>query len=169
MTILPIYVCSDKILRKKADACQKPYSQYKQLIENMIQTMYKAPGVGLAAPQVGVSLRIVVYDSGNGAQPLINPEIISFSEQKVVYEEGCLSVPEITCEVLRPAAIRFRAYDLEGYRIERDAAALEARVVQHECDHLDGVLFIDRIEEKQKTAVEKKLKKAGLKVTVLKT
>lgn len=166
MTILPIFLCTDKVLRQKANDCAKPFSQYKQLADNMIQTMYKAPGIGLAAPQIGMPLRLVVYDAGNGAMVLINPEIVSYSEQTSVYEEGCLSVPDVTAEVVRPSSIKFRAYGLDGYKFEKEAGGLEARVVQHECDHLDGTLFIDRIQEKDKTSVEKQLKKAGLKAAV---
>ena len=168
VTILPIYICTDKVLRQKANDCSKPFSQYKQLAENMIQTMYKAPGVGLAAPQIGISLRLFVYDAGNGAVVLINPEIISRSEQLSSYEEGCLSVPDITAEIIRPASIKFRAYGLDGYKFEKEASALEARVVQHECDHLEGVLFIDKLQEKDKLLIEKQLKKAGLKAAVQK-
>ena len=168
MTILPIFVCTDKVLRQKAKDCAKPFSQYAQLAENMIQTMYKAPGVGLAAPQIGMSIRMVVYDAGNGSVVLVNPEIISFSEQTSTYEEGCLSVPDITSEIIRPASIKFRAYGLDGYKFEKEVSGLEARVVQHECDHLDGILFIDRLQDKDKLPVEKQLKKAGMKVAVLK-
>ncbi|HOT74208.1 MAG TPA: peptide deformylase [Candidatus Wallbacteria bacterium] len=168
MTILPIYVCTDKVLRQKAADCAKPYSQYKALAENMIQTMYKAPGVGLAAPQIGVSLKLVVYDAGNGPVVLINPEILSCSEQMSAYEEGCLSVPDITAEIIRPASVKFKAFDLDGYKYEKEVTGMEARVVQHELDHLSGVLFIDRLQPKDKPAVEKLLKKAGMKVAVQK-
>lgn len=168
MTILPIFICTDRVLRQKSNECARPLLQYSQLAENMIQTMYKAPGIGLAAPQIGMSIRMVVYDAGNGSIVLVNPEIISFSEQTSAYEEGCLSVPDITAEVIRPASIKFRAYGLDGYKFEKDASGLEARVVQHECDHLDGILFIDRLQTKEKLLVEKQLKKAGMKVAVLK-
>jgi peptide deformylase len=134
----------------------------------MIQTMYKAPGIGLAAPQIGISLRLVVYDAGNGAVVLINPEIVSWSEQTAAYEEGCLSVPDITAEIIRPATIKFRAYGLDGYKFEKEASGLEARVVQHECDHLFGTLFIDRLQDKDRLLIEKQLKKAGMKAAVLK-
>jgi len=146
MTILPIYICTDKVLRLKSGNCSKPFLQYKALAENMIQTMYKAPGVGLAAPQIGVSLKLVVYDAGNGARVLIDPEIIWRSNQIAVYEEGCLSVPEVTAEILRPESIKFRSYDFDGYKFEKEVSGFEARIIQHECDDLEGILFIDRIQ-----------------------
>ncbi|HNY11774.1 MAG TPA: peptide deformylase [Candidatus Wallbacteria bacterium] len=167
MTILPIFLCNNEILRGKATLCQKPYSKYAALAENMIQTMYKAPGVGLAAPQIGMALRMFVYDAGAGGMALINPEIISYSEETCEYEEGCLSVPEINARVVRPASIKFRAFDLDGYRIEREAGELEARVIQHEYDHLDGILFIDRVSEKDRKIIFEKLKKIGLKGKVV--
>jgi len=98
---------------------------------------------------------------------LINPEIISYSEETCEYEEGCLSVPEINARVVRPASIKFRAFDLDGYRIEREARELEARVIQHEYDHLDGVLFIDRVSEKDRKIIFEKLKKMGFKGKVV--
>jgi len=163
MTILPIFLCNNEVLREKAAPCQKPYSKYAALAENMIQTMYKAPGIGLAAPQIGMPLRMFVYDSGAGSVVLINPEIISCSEETSEYEEGCLSVPEINANVVRPSSIKFRAFDLEGYRVEREAHELEARVIQHEFDHLEGILFIDRVSEKDRKIVVEKLKKMGFK------
>ena len=167
MTILPIFLCNNEVLREKAVACQKPYSKYAALAENMIQTMYKAPGIGLAAPQIGMPLRMFVYDSGAGSVVLINPEIISYSSETVEYEEGCLSVPEINAGVVRPSSIKFRAFDLEGYRVEREAHELEARVIQHEYDHLEGILFIDRVSEKDRKIVIEKLKKMGFKGKVV--
>jgi len=161
MTILPIILCTSRALRENAKPCSKPYSQYKALADNMIETMYKAPGVGLAAPQIGVGLRLFVYDSGSGPVVAINPEIISRSIEKVDYEEGCLSVPEINAVVSRPSTVRFRAFGLDGYRFEKNAEGLEARVVQHEYDHLDGILFIDLVVESEKKTIELKLKKLG--------
>lgn len=161
MSILPIYLCNNGVLREKAEPCVKPFSQYRALAENMIQTMYKAPGIGLAAPQIGMPLRMFVYDAGKGPITLLNPELTWFSKELSEYEEGCLSVPEITVGVMRPTSIKFRAYDLDGYRIEREAHELEARVIQHEYDHLDGVLFIDRVSEHDRKKVASALRKMG--------
>lgn len=161
MTILPIILCTNCALREHAQPCSKPYSQYKALADNMVETMYKAPGIGLAAPQIGVGVRMFVYDAGSGPVVAINPEIVSRSSETVVYEEGCLSVPEINANVTRPAAVRLKAFGLDGYRFEKDAEGLEARVIQHEYDHLDGVLFIDLVTDRDKKEIESKLKKLG--------
>ena len=136
----------------------------------MFETMYAEPGIGLAAPQVGVSQRLVVLasvpddDEGrNLGAPLVlvNPEILWRSPDLVPYEEGCLSVPDITEIVDRPRAIRFRYASLDGAAPERDAAGLLARVVQHEVDHLDGVLFVDRLSLLKRQLLRKRLQRLG--------
>lgn len=133
----------------------------------MFETMYDEPGIGLAAPQIGVSKRLVVIASvaededGEKLCPplvLVNPRITRFSQDKVPYEEGCLSVPGITEVVERPRVIHFEYTDLEGHSIERDAEGLLARVVQHELDHLDGILFVDRLSLLKKQLLRKKLR-----------
>ena len=121
----------------------------KRLVEDMIQTMHEAPGVGLAAPQVGVELRVAVVDATAGVDPeavrvLVNPEILDASGV-ASDTEGCLSIPEFTEQVTRPACVRVAARDLEGKSYEIDADELEARAIQHELDHLDGILFVDRL------------------------
>jgi peptide deformylase len=155
------------VLRQKAAAVEEPLESLKGLVEDMFETMFDEPGIGLAAPQVGVSKRLVVIaavaddDEGENIGPrlvLVNPEITWSSEDRVPYEEGCLSVPEITELVERPRAIRFDYTDLDGVRQQRDAAGLLARVVQHELDHLDGVLFVDRLSLIKKQLLRKRLK-----------
>lgn len=133
----------------------------------MFETMYDEPGIGLAAPQVGVSKRLVVIASvaedeeGEKLCPplvLVNPRITRLSHERVPYEEGCLSVPGITEVVERPRVIHFEYTDLEGRHVERDAEGLLARVVQHELDHLDGILFVDRLSLIKKQLLRKKLR-----------
>jgi peptide deformylase len=132
----------------------------------MLETMYDAPGVGLAAIQIGVPVRMVTMDvskSEDERQPLvlINPEIVWASEEKRVYEEGCLSIPEYYEEVERPDRVRFRYMNLQGETIEQDADGLMATCVQHEIDHLNGVLFIDHLSKLKRDRVMTKFKKAA--------
>jgi peptide deformylase len=140
----------------------------RPLVADMFDTMYAEPGIGLAAPQVGVSTRLVVIasvaddDEGRNLGPalvLVNPVILSRSSDLVPYEEGCLSVPGITENVERPRAVRFGYTTLDGEAVERDAAGLLARVVQHEVDHLDGVLFVDRLSLLKRQLLRKRLQR----------
>jgi peptide deformylase len=148
----------DPLLRRKAVAVGSDLESLRPLVEDMFETMYAEPGIGLAAPQVGVSERLVVVaavaddDAGSNLGPplvLVDPEILWRSPDLVPFEEGCLSVPGITESVDRPRAIRFRFRTLANEAVEREAAGLLARVVQHEVDHLDGVLFVDRMRNPQ--------------------
>ncbi|MFM9974567.1 MAG: peptide deformylase [Beijerinckiaceae bacterium] len=135
-----------------------------QLADDMLETMYDAPGIGLAAIQIGVPQRMVVVDLARKEEPpqpmvLINPEILSVSEEKSIYEEGCLSIPEYYEEVERPTRIRFRFMDARGKTEELDADGLLATCVQHEIDHLDGKLFIDYLSKLKRDRVIKKFSK----------
>ena len=134
----------DDILRKKAKTVEKIDERLKLLISDMIDTMHQADGVGLAAPQVGILKRIVVIDVGDGVHALINPKIISRSGEEIDYE-GCLSIPGIRGQVKRPASVVVKALDRDGREIELKADGLLARAVCHETDHLEGILFIDKI------------------------
>jgi peptide deformylase len=132
----------------------------------MLETMYDAPGVGLAAIQIGVPKRVITMDvskSEDERRPLVlvNPEITWASEEKRVYEEGCLSIPEYYAEVERPDRVRFRYTTLDGETVEQDADGLLATCVQHEIDHLNGVLFIDHISKLKRDRVIKKFQKAA--------
>ncbi len=132
----------------------------------MIETMHEAPGVGLAAIQVGEPIRILVVDVAKKEEPpqpqvFVNPEIVWSSEERATYEEGCLSIPEYYAEVERPASVRARALDREGKLREILAEGLLATVLQHEIDHLDGVLFIDHISKLKRDRVIKKFQKAA--------
>lgn len=161
----PILVLPDARLRAVADPIAEIDDTIKQLAHDMLETMYAAPGIGLAAPQVGELRRIVVMDlAGEEEKPdpivMVNPEILRFSEDTVVTEEGCLSIPELYYEVERPAEVTVRYTDLDGNTIERDAAERLAICIQHELDHLDGVLYIDYLSRLKRDRVLKKFQKA---------
>jgi peptide deformylase len=138
----------------------------RKLIDDMIETMHDAPGVGLAAIQIAEPIRLLVVDTAKKEDPpdphtFINPEIVWSSEERSTYEEGCLSIPEYYAEVERPASVRVRALDREGKEREVLAEGLLATVLQHEIDHLDGVLFIDHISKLKRDRVIKKFQKAA--------
>lgn len=147
MAILDIKKYPDKVLRKKALSIRKVGDKEKALAQDMLETMRSARGVGLAAPQVGISKRLIVIEAlGEDAEPLalVNPKILK-KKGKSSYCEGCLSVPELTSDVTRPEWIAVEALDLDGKPVKIETGGLLARVIQHEADHLDGVLFIDRL------------------------
>jgi peptide deformylase len=173
MAILDIISIPDRILRRKSAPIERIDDDLKRLMDQMLETMYAAPGIGLAAVQVGVPRRLVTIDvvakestEGGGEtikEPmfLINPEILWRSDDFGIYEEGCLSIPEYYAEVERPARIRFAYTDRDGKRQEREADGLLATCVQHEVDHLDGKLFIDHISKLKRDMVVKKFTKAS--------
>lgn len=160
-----ILVLPDSRLRAVAEPIDKIDDGVKQLAKDMLDTMYAAPGVGLAAPQIGELRRVVVMDlakEGEKADPIvmINPEILKFSEETVTTEEGCLSIPELYYDVERPAEVTVRYIDLEGKTVEREAKDRLSICVQHELDHLDGVLYIDYLSRLKRDRVVKKFQKA---------
>ncbi|MGN6157775.1 MAG: peptide deformylase [Devosia sp.] len=160
-----ILVLPDQRLRQVADEIPEVDDSIKQLAADMLETMYAAPGIGLAATQIGEMKRLVVMDlSKDGEKPdplvLINPEIKKYSEETVTTEEGCLSIPEIYYDVERPAEVTVEYTDLEGKRITRDAKDRLAICIQHELDHLDGVLYIDYLSRLKRDRVIKKFQKA---------
>jgi peptide deformylase len=166
MAVRDILILPDKRLRLLSKPVAKIDAATKQLVEDMFDTMYDAPGIGLAAIQVGEPRRIVTMDLAKKDEPkepqvFINPELIARSGDKNVHEEGCLSIPEYYEEVERPAAVRIRYLDLEGKQHEVDAEGLLATCIQHEIDHLDGVLFIDHISKLKRDRVIKKFTKAA--------
>jgi peptide deformylase len=161
----PILLLPDPRLRAIADPIEKIDDGIRQLAKDMLETMYDAPGIGLAAPQIGEMKRIVVMDlAKDDEEPdplvMINPEILKFSDETVVTEEGCLSIPELYYEVERPAQVTVRYTDLEGKTVERDADERLAICIQHELDHLDGVLYIDYLSRLKRDRVLKKFQKA---------
>lgn len=144
MAIRNIRKYNDEILRKKSKKVEKFDERLKQLLNDMAETMYQANGVGLAAPQVGVLKRVVVIDTGDGLIELINPVIVE-QEGEQIEVEGCLSIPDVLGEVKRPKKVKVYAQDRNGNNINVTGEDLLARAICHELDHLDGVLFIDKV------------------------
>jgi peptide deformylase len=166
MTIRPLVILPDSKLRLVSEPIKEITDEIRQLADDMLETMYDAPGVGLAAIQIGVALRMVTMDVSKSEDErlpmvLINPEITWASEEKRVYEEGCLSIPEYYEEVERPDRVRFRYMNLKGETVEQDADGLLATCVQHEIDHLNGVLFIDYLSKLKRDRVMTKFKKVA--------
>jgi peptide deformylase len=164
--IRPIISLPDKRLRAVSKPVGKIDDEVKKLVADMFETMYDAPGVGLAAIQLGVPLRVMTIDATRGEeekQPvaLINPELVWTSDEKSTMEEGCLSIPEFTDELERPERIKARFLNLEGETVEVEAEGLFARVFQHELDHLNGVLFIDHLSKLKRDMVTRKFTKVA--------
>jgi peptide deformylase len=164
MALLPILTAPDPRLKQKAARVENVDASIRRLMDDMLETTYDAPGIGLAAPQIGVLKRVIVVDIGKSEedrQPLrmANPEIIWASDDDSSYEEGCLSVPEHYADVVRPAAIRVRYIDAENEIRELAADGLLATVLQHEMDHLDGILFIDHLSSLKRNMILRKLLK----------
>ena len=166
MALRDIIILPDKRLREKSEPVKAVDAQVRALVDDMFETMYKAPGVGLAAIQVGVAQRIVTADTAKKDEPknpqvFINPEIVWSSEEKNTYEEGCLSIPEYYEEVERPTEVKVRYMGLDGKTQEVAASGLLSTVLQHEIDHINGVLFIDHISKLKRDRVIKKFAKAA--------
>lgn len=162
MAVLLIRRYGDPVLRRRASPVTEITPEIQRLIDDMVETMYDALGIGLAATQVGVPHRILVVDVGRGeARVYVNPEIVE-QDGQVVGEEGCLSLPGIFADVARAKRVVVEGRDREGRPIREEAQGLMARVFQHEIDHLDGVLFIDRLSPAKKTLLKRELKKRFL-------
>lgn len=168
MAIRPILFLPDKLLRQVSKPVARVDDAVRALVADMFETMYAAPGVGLAAVQIGVPKRVVTIDATRGDDDdeknpiaLINPEIVWESEERISHEEGCLSIPEYVEQVVRPERVKVRFLDLDGKQQELDADGLLARVVQHEVDHINGVLFIDHLSKLKRDRVIKKYAKAA--------
>lgn len=165
MSIRPILIHPDPRLKKRADLVLQVTSEVRQQAADMLETMYDAPGIGLAAPQIGVMNRVIVMDcvKTEGAAPrpmvLINPEVVWTSDEKSVYDEGCLSIPEQYGEVERPAVVTVQWIDLEGNLQEETFEELWATCVQHEIDHLNGKLFIDYLKPLRRQMITRKMVK----------
>lgn len=163
--LLPILICPDPKLRKMARAVtQEDAEDLRELIPDMFATMYKAPGIGLAAPQVGKLLRVIVVDVAPKDVPapiaLINPEIIAKSEETAVQQEGCLSIPDQYADVVRPQRVTVRYLDENWVKKEIEADGLLSACLQHEIDHLNGVLFVDYLTPLKRNILLRKLAKA---------
>lgn len=168
MALMEILKYPDPFLKEKATPVEKIDDEIRKLITGMVETMYRAKGIGLAAPQVGSGKRVIVLDvpddsdrreQGKNLMALVNPEITG-SEGKTKYEEGCLSLPGMTADVERYAKVTVRAMDAEGNISVIEAEGLLAIALQHEIDHLDGILFIDRLSRLKREIIKRKYKKA---------
>jgi peptide deformylase len=166
MPARPLVILPDSQLRQVSEPIGDITDDIRVLARDMLETMYEAPGIGLAAIQIGVPKRLVVIDlakDGEEKRPmvLVNPEITWASDERRAYEEGCLSIPDYYEEVERPERVRFRYRDLDGKTVEADADGVLATCVQHEIDHLNGVLFIDYLSKLKRDRVIKKFQKAA--------
>jgi peptide deformylase len=166
MALRDILILPDKRLRQVSDPVKKIDAGVRKLVEDMFETMYDAPGIGLAAIQVGTPKRVITMDLAKKEEPknpqvFINPEILWTSEEKAVYEEGCLSIPEYYGDVERPAQVKVKYLDLEGKPREIEANGLLATCLQHEIDHLNGILFIDHLSKLKRDRVLKRFTKAA--------
>ena len=164
MSVREILVVPDPILKQVSKPVETVDDDLRALMDDMLETMYAAPGIGLAAIQVGVAKRVIVMDLAREGEPpapryFVNPEILWASEETAPYEEGCLSVPEIFDEVERPSQVKLRYLDYNGKVVEEDAEGLFAVCIQHEMDHLEGVLFIDYLSRLKREQAVKKVKK----------
>ena len=161
MAILPIRTLGDPVLRQPARPVDEFDDALRRLADDMIETMREAPGVGLAAPQVGRSIRLIVFDIGEGPRALVNPTL-SGHEGEQVGEEGCLSIPGLYVEVRRAMRVTADALDPEGNPVRIEGEELLARVLQHEVDHIDGLLFIDRLDEETRKLAMAEIRKQEL-------
>ncbi|MCF8482792.1 MAG: peptide deformylase [Rhodospirillum sp.] len=164
MALLPIITAPDPRLKQKCKSVEAVDTEIVQLMDDMLETMYDAPGIGLAAPQVGVLKRVIVVDVAREGEPprplcLANPEILWESEDTKSYDEGCLSVPEQYDTVVRPDRVKVRYLDRENTRKEIETDGLLSVVLQHEIDHLDGILFVDYLSSLKRNMILRKVRK----------
>ena len=164
MAIRPILTIPDRFLRKRAKPVERVDAELRRLMDDMLATMYEAPGIGLAAPQIGVSRRLIVMDPAKDDAPktplvMVNPEILDRSEELRLHDEGCLSIPDFTAEIERPAKIRVAYIDREGKPQETELEGIWSTLVQHEVDHLNGILFIDYLSRLKRDMVVRKFTK----------
>jgi len=165
MALKTILTAPDPRLKKKSKPVASVDAEVRQLMDDMLETMYAAPGIGLAAPQVGELRRVIVLDIDRedvktGPLFMANPEVIEASDEDATYEEGCLSLPEHYSDVVRPAKVKVRYLDRDGKRQEMACEGLLSTCVQHEIDHLDGILFVDHISALKRNMILRKLLKA---------
>ena len=164
MAILPVIIAPDPRLKVRCQAVERIEDEVRRLMDDLLETLGAANGIGLAAPQVGVTRRVIAIDvhgADEDPNPLVlaNPEILSASDEEITNEEGCLSLPEYYAEVRRPAAIQVRYLDRDGEVRELAAEGLLAVCIQHEIDHLDGVLFVDHVSALKRNIILRKLSK----------
>ena len=163
MATYSIRKIGDPVLNRRTEEIADIDGRIAKLAEDMLETMYAEPGVGLAANQVGISKRLFVYDIGHGPQVVVNPQIIE-SDGELVFDEGCLSIPGLSFEVVRPDAVHLVGWDLDGNEISIEADDFEGRCLQHEMDHLEGKLYLDRLDDDQRKAAKKALREMNLSV-----
>jgi peptide deformylase len=163
MSRYSIRLYGDPVLRQRAADVDDIDGTLKQLADDMVQTMYEAPGVGLAAPQVGVQKRMFVYDTGDGTGPatVVNP-VLAEARGEWTFDEGCLSIPGLSWPIVRPKEVHLTGLDLDGNEISIEADEYLARVFQHEVDHLDGVLLVQRLDEDQRKEAKRILRTRAL-------
>lgn len=161
MSVHPIRVHGDPVLTQPTNEVARIDGAVARLVEDMVETMYAAPGVGLAANQIGVQKRVFVYDIGDGPRAVINP-VLSEHDGSWLYDEGCLSVPRLFWPIERPARVHLTGLDLDGNELSIDAEEMLARVFLHECDHLDGVLLLQRLDPDQRKEALRALRTRAL-------
>jgi peptide deformylase len=164
MAVRRIITIPDSVLRKQAKAIERVDDELRRLMDDMLATMYDAPGIGLAAPQIGISRRLIVMDPAKEDAPstplmMVNPEILERSDELRLHEEGCLSIPDVTAEIERPARTRVSYLDRAGKQQEMELEGIWSTLVQHEIDHLNGVLFIDYLSRLKRDMVVRKFTK----------
>lgn len=164
MSLLPILVAPDPLLKQKAAPVAEVDAGIRRLMDDMLETMYDAPGIGLAAPQIGRLLRVIVVDVTGSDEPrrplrMANPELIDLSEDDASYNEGCLSLPDHYADVVRPASVTVRYRDEENRQQHLTADGLLAVCIQHELDHLEGILFVDHVSAIKRNMILRKLVK----------
>jgi peptide deformylase len=161
MAIFPIRTFPDPVLRTVTHPVEEIDGSVRRLVDDMFETMYEAPGVGLAAPQIGVSLRVIVFDIGDGSHHLINPEMLETSGSWT-FDEGCLSVPDRYWPIKRAGFARARGLGLDGKEIEYAGDELLGRVLQHEIDHVDGILLLERLPRRTRKQALKEIREESL-------
>lgn len=164
MTVMPIILAPDPRLKVVCEPVAAVDDEVRKLMEDLLQSMYAADGIGLAAPQVGVARRVIVVDvarPGEAPHPIrmANPEVVWESESRINAEEGCLSLPQQYAEVERPERVRVRYFDHQGSSRELEAGGLLAKCIQHEMDHLDGVLFVDHLSALRRSMILRRMNK----------
>jgi peptide deformylase len=166
MAAYSIRLVGDPVLRQRAAEVTDIDGRLVKLADDMVTTMYEAPGMGLAAPQVGIEKRLFVYDIGEGPKAIVNPVIVE-SDGEWGYDEGCLSVPGLSWEIVRPKRIHLVGRDLDGNELSIEADEIEARCFQHELDHLDGVLLLERLDADTRKAALRTIREKGIGASVL--
>lgn len=163
MSVHSIRIIGDPVLVERADDVHDIDGKLVRLADEMIETMYDAPGLGLAAPQIGVRKRLFVYDCGDeGADVVVNP-FIAESDGEWTYTEGCLSIPGLYFDIVRPKTVLLKGLDLDGNEVEIEADEIEARCFQHEMDHLDGVLLVEHLDDEQRREAKAALRELRLR------